>query len=569
MADVTSQFVMLLQLLSTITFVEAMMDPASTPPMGWRSWNAFLDDINQTIIEGQVDAIATGGQEGKSLVSYGYNRVGIDGGWVCQNTIGSTGCTCGGVGGSYHDKDGHPVVGLERFPDLGALVTYAHSKGVKLDWYGNSCNCANNEWKQWGVQGGNPINDVKAMAKYGFDGIKIDGCSPAHNISLWVEQLAALQGVPLLLENCGDNGVPTVPGQHVPWSVPNPENLPKSGACGFQMYRISADIAPQFNSIMANLQSSVVYRNHSRPGCWAYPDMLEVGNMATYEEDRTHFAAWCIVSSPLVLGYNVLDDSTTEKIWDIITNKEAIAVNQQWEGHPGKLSKEMSGSGTVNNSFGPNVYVTKDCNASDMTQGPWKFDNGSITITYEGKTYCMDSTQTSQLQVKACDGSAAQTFVQKPGKTSDYFAYYQGNKCIDVFDPHGNPGPQVQMYDCHLAPNELFEFKNGMNMVSAQGSCVIARAVSPRIAGSTVQLWTKPQPNNSMAVLFLSNQDNTPGYSNQTYTINSTDIGVSYTNFAVRDIYKHSDLGTFKNTFTTDAFGGHDSRFYLISNASP
>eukprot|EP00039_Didymoeca_costata_P013692 m.212155 g.212155 ORF g.212155 m.212155 type:complete len:445 (-) comp15848_c0_seq8:31-1365(-) len=334
MADVTSQFVMLLQLLSTITFVEAMMDPASTPPMGWRSWNAFLDDINQTIIEGQVDAIATGGQEGKSLVSYGYNRVGIDGGWVCQNTIGSTGCTCGGVGGSYHDKDGHPVVGLERFPDLGALVTYAHSKGVKLDWYGNSCNCANNEWKQWGVQGGNPINDVKAMAKYGFDGIKIDGCSPAHNISLWVEQLAALQGVPLLLENCGDNGVPTVPGQHVPWSVPNPENLPKSGACGFQMYRISADIAPQFNSIMANLQSSVVYRNHSRPGCWAYPDMLQVGNpKLSIIEAQTHFAAWCISSSPLVLGYDLR--KSTKSVLDIVTNQDAINVNQDWNGDSG------------------------------------------------------------------------------------------------------------------------------------------------------------------------------------------------------------------------------------------
>ena len=41
----------------------------------------------------------------------------------------------------------------------------------------------------------------------------------------------------------------------------------------------------------------------SRPGCWTYSDMLEVGNNLSPTESRTHFAAWAVTSSPLVLGF--------------------------------------------------------------------------------------------------------------------------------------------------------------------------------------------------------------------------------------------------------------------------
>jgi len=67
--------------------------------------------------------------------------------------------------------------------------------------------------------------------------------------------------------------------------------------------------------------------------------MLEVGNMATFEEDRAHFGAWCVVSSPLVLGYDVTDSSVTEKVWPILSNRQAVQVSQQYAGHPGRLVK--------------------------------------------------------------------------------------------------------------------------------------------------------------------------------------------------------------------------------------
>ena len=59
-----------------------------------------------------------------------------------------------------------------------------------------------------------------------------------------------------------------------------------------------------------------------------YPDMMQVGQLATFEEDRGHFGAWCVVSSPLTLGYDVTDDNITDKVWPIIGNMHAIAINQ-------------------------------------------------------------------------------------------------------------------------------------------------------------------------------------------------------------------------------------------------
>ena len=47
-------------------------------------------------------------------------------------------------------------------------------------------------------------------------------------------------------------------------------------------------------------------------------------------EDRTNFGLHCITSSPLVLSFNVSNDTLVELLWDIIANEEAIAINQEW-----------------------------------------------------------------------------------------------------------------------------------------------------------------------------------------------------------------------------------------------
>merc|ERR1719272_798453 len=80
---------------------------------------------------------------------------------------------------------------------------------------------------------------------------------------------------------------------------------------------------------------------------------MMVGNLQgdlAASESRTHFGAWAIVSSPLILGLDVTNEATLTAVWPFITNMEAIAVNQQWAGHPGwrlNLTDAAGGQMTV------------------------------------------------------------------------------------------------------------------------------------------------------------------------------------------------------------------------------
>jgi len=59
-------------------------------------------------------------------------------------------------------------------------------------------------------------------------------------------------------------------------------------------------------------------------------------------EWKTHFGAWCIVSAPLILGMDVTDQVTLDQVWPVLTNREAIEVNQLWMGDSGRLHSESA-----------------------------------------------------------------------------------------------------------------------------------------------------------------------------------------------------------------------------------
>ena len=58
--------------------------------------------------------------------------------------------------------------------------------------------------------------------------------------------------------------------------------------------------------------------------------MLQVGNLPTVEQNRAHFGAWCVISAPLYLGFDLRNRSLVDAMMPIIGNAEAIAVNQQY-----------------------------------------------------------------------------------------------------------------------------------------------------------------------------------------------------------------------------------------------
>ena len=308
-----------------------------TPPRGWRSWNQFQCGINQTLIEDMYERIAartrTVGGKPTSLLDLGYKTAGIDDCWQK--------CNSGPGGKGFHNASGYPIVDDDLFPDMRAMTNKAKSLGIVPGWYGNNCHCSDQVCRDEKCFAG----DVQATLDFGFESIKLDGCGIEKNVTLFSE-LFNKTGRPVLIENC-HNGNPVYP-------------VSQGGAgevdCPMNFFRSSTDIRPTFGSVLINLRSTEAYNGKglTGPGCWAYPDMLEVGVtnsqrpgcgpgcLLNYTEARTHFGAWCLVSAPLVLGLDLADDETMDTIWPIISNVEAIEVNEAWAGDAGVLLDQSS-----------------------------------------------------------------------------------------------------------------------------------------------------------------------------------------------------------------------------------
>jgi len=237
----------------------------------------------------------------------------------------------------YHDKDGNPIVNLDLFPDLGAMVDHAHSLKLTAGWYGNNCICSDHckfgsEQCEQQVKG-----DVDALMHYGFDSWKLDGCGGETNLTL-VDAHIRAAGKAIMVENCHW-------GSKKPFK-PDP-TLPPEQGCPWNFYRTSGDVRASYASVMHNLGTVFPLHkaNLSYPGCWAYPDMLQVGCKhgpggshdpgLSLEETRSHFGSWAIVSSPLTLSHDVNDPNVTERVWPIISNKLALKINQAYVGNSG------------------------------------------------------------------------------------------------------------------------------------------------------------------------------------------------------------------------------------------
>ena len=298
------------------------------PPMGWRSWNCYHSSITQTLIEQCVDAVADKSRKvnnvATSLADIGYNRIGVDDNWQLCNSTDSNGNANGHYWHNNSEPNGWPNINTDRFPNLSAMVDYGHSKNVLMGWYLNNCICYEHN-----IYPANMVNDVSFLRHYDFDGIKFDGCGSSRNITHW-QELINKTGKALLTEDCHNS--PQYPNASDDW-------------CPMNFFRSSTDINSNFVDIIGvNLASTIDYNNEyptgfvTRPGCWAYPDMLEVGNIpnqynATANDmDQTHFSAWCVVSAPLILGFDLTNNDTMNDVWDIITNPETIAVSQNWAG---------------------------------------------------------------------------------------------------------------------------------------------------------------------------------------------------------------------------------------------
>eukprot|EP01084_Bolivina_argentea_P007717 14491_1 len=346
MAPTTTTLCFFICILVLITDVSSLNNGlARTPPLGWRSWNCYWFDINQTIIKDVMTALVDKSRKVNgiptSLAEIGYNNAGIDDGWQ----------HCNAYEKLFHNNsapNGWPVVNTTVFPDLSGLIKYAHNNNLTVNWYFNNCKCSEHN-----AYPANEANDVKWMRLMGISGVKLDGCGSSMNTSNWNRLINETSNKPILTEDGGNI---------MPPNNANEDECPMN-MFNFAMgngidhennnYKFGYAPNPCYPCLMSVIYQALPYLKYpnghiSRPGCWAFPGDLQVGNFlpqygaTNTDEDRTHFSIMSIISAPLVLGFDLTNQAILNRTWDIITNYEVLNVSQQWVGHPGYLAAYAS-----------------------------------------------------------------------------------------------------------------------------------------------------------------------------------------------------------------------------------
>lgn len=289
---------------------------AMTPPMGWNSWNTFATNIDEKLVKETADIMVSSG-----MAAAGYNYIVLDDGWMTKE----------------RDANGDLVPDPVKFPNgMKAVIDYVHNKGLKFGLY----NCAGTQTCA-GYPGtrGYEYQDARFYAKLGIDFLKYDWCNTkgitAPEAYTTMSNALKTAGRPIVFSLCewGDNQ---------PWEWGKPVG---------NLWRISGDIYPCFDcefkhpenwsswGFMKIVEMRKDIRKYSGPDHWNDFDMMEVGNEMNDTEDKSHFAMWCMMASPLVAGNDFRKMS--KETLAILTNKELIAVDQDKLGIQGfKYSAE-------------------------------------------------------------------------------------------------------------------------------------------------------------------------------------------------------------------------------------
>lgn len=302
-----------------------------TPLLGWTSWNAYMDGVNQELVLKNAQALVQTG-----LSARGYSYVNVDSCW--QGDL---------------DKDTLALNANWRFPDMQGMVADIHKLGLKAGIYSTPMVIAWGSTKSevfrgstgfpldpasfhayFGGCGSVPFEDAHARqwAKWGFDYLKYDWpeCDVAHTRTM----SDALRNtdrdfVFSLTTGC---------------KIEHIEEYKKYA----HMYRSNVDTADRWERVKENGFQADKWAAHIAPGSWFDMDMLAVGEMEiernqenpyyrpyftpsrknrlTRDELITHVSIWAIFPSPIQISCDLT--TLDEFSLSLLSNEEILAINQ-------------------------------------------------------------------------------------------------------------------------------------------------------------------------------------------------------------------------------------------------
>ena len=284
---------------------------ALTPPMGWNSWNKFGCDVSEKLIRETADALVATGLKGA-----GYQYLVIDDCWQVKR-----------------DEKGRIVPDPDRFASgMKALADYVHGKGLKFGLYSDA---GTGTCEKRPGSKGHEEQDARTYAEWGVDYLKYDWCNAEGQDTRdsYGKMSRALRGSgrAIVFSICEWGSTrPWLWAQGVGHLWRSTGDIQDCWDCGKSWGGMGV---VHIIDILADLHP------YAGPGHWNDPDMLEVGNGGlTPAESRAHFSFWCLFAAPLIAGNDLR--SMSKETLEILTNREAIAVDQDALGMQGRKVRD-------------------------------------------------------------------------------------------------------------------------------------------------------------------------------------------------------------------------------------
>ena len=372
---------------------------ASTPPMGWNSYNCFGSAVHEDEVKANADYMA------QHLKQYGWQYIVVDFLWAYDNPPYSN------IGnpfqkrlddGSYipwlaMDDYGRLMPDANKFPSsfqnkgFKPLSDYVHSLGLKFGIHVMRGIPRQAVWAKTKVLGADGITAdmiadtsskcdwlnhmyglnmtkkgaqeylnslIQLYASWDVDFIKVDDISRPYHI-------AEIEGYKKAITNCGRQIVLSIS----PGATPVKDSA--HVMLNANMWRMADDFWDNWKEIISMMNYAKQWQGVGGVGHWPDCDMLQIGKLSkrgpvgeerysrfTDDELRTHITFWCIYQSPLIIGGNLPENRSIEN--ELLSNDEVLNVDQHGL-HPQCVvmdsSKAIWISHDINNAKQLNVAV--------------------------------------------------------------------------------------------------------------------------------------------------------------------------------------------------------------------
>jgi hypothetical protein len=348
---------------------------ASTPPMGWNSYDSFDDSVKESEVLAQAQVVK------EALLEFGWSYVIVDFRWYDPNAPASDQNSL--TNPLTMDANGRLLPAVNRFPSATGsngfkpLADQIHAMGLKFGIHimrgiprqaeqanssilgsafhaqdaADTVNVCTWNRDMYGVKGDTAAGQAyydsifQLYAAWGIDFVKVDDM--IRNIAPINYHRAEVEAIRKAIDKTGRPIVLSLsPGEMQPSDAAHL-------AANANMWRMANDFWDNWSQLDYAFTLADRWKMVAGPGHWPDEDMLPIGHLGprapvgganrstnfTQTEQTTMLSLWALLPSPLMLGNNLtqMDAFTTS----LLTNEGMIVIDQDPMGAAGKRLRQQ------------------------------------------------------------------------------------------------------------------------------------------------------------------------------------------------------------------------------------